>query len=108
MNTSKHTAGPWITSGIAGDNYVQARLPEGGKVNVAIVTGWDGNDQEQHDANLRLIASAPSLLAENEKLREALVEMLREFEPADMAMDYWPDAVHQARAALALAEGGAK
>lgn len=59
---TKHTKGTWSISGVVGDNHIMARA-SGDRRTVAIATGWDGLSTEEFDANKRLIASAPEMLA---------------------------------------------
>lgn len=67
MNTNKHTAGPWTYKATASLGPQYAVYPENEGYDIAIV--YDHGDAE---ANARLIASAPALLAENARLMAAL------------------------------------
>ena len=92
---TKHTPGPWKTSAMApGIVYREAD----GKRDELVCTAYRRNDDE-HNANARLIASAPDLLV---TLRELLADctdtdggLLR---PTHYVVD-------RARAAIAKAEG---
>ncbi len=75
---SKHsgfTPGPWRTS-----HGVVLVGPGGG---TTIARAYDRGDKkgEEHLANARLIAAAPDLLAENERLRELLERAANALDP---------------------------
>lgn len=84
MSVNKHTPGPWtchqphhrgLVSGIVRDKHNRfvctTASPDTGEYN---------RDHNEIDANARLISLAPSLIAENKRLREALVYMLKNFD----------------------------
>lgn len=93
MNELKHTPGPWFVTGSM-TKYVEARIPGGLIQEVAACgpTEADGGYGPQQQANAKLIAAAPDLLAELTVLRDTLphvglpaatrVEMLRRIEAA--------------------------
>lgn len=58
---SKHTPGPWISTGLYGGYIVRMR-PDGTRQILAEVM-YNGNEQETVAANRRLLAAAPDLLA---------------------------------------------
>lgn len=61
--TSKHTPGPWFTTREGFSTvYVEARL-RGPTIQEVAACGPTEGGPEQQDANARLIASAPELLA---------------------------------------------
>lgn len=135
-NETKHTPGPYVTSGIPGDNHIMV-LPAPhqpcAKVTVCIVPGWPGITPEEHEANKKLFASAPELLrqmdemetqwhrceAELEKSRRERDELLKalkdlvfvaawhvETQKRGVAMD--GKILADARAAIANAERGSE
>lgn len=96
-----HTPGPWEVSTIEGEDVLMVGGGEDGSAIVADVrTGWNGLGMDE--ANARLIASAPEMLA-------ALKELLDQLE--GIGIPEWSGAeglcLTQARAAIAKAEGGA-
>ena len=61
-----HTPGPWVTKG-------WSILDKENLTVICNVLPWDTSGCRQEDiANIKLIAAAPDLLAENRRLREAL------------------------------------
>lgn len=64
MNEVKHTPGPWFVTGSM-TKYVEARIPGGLVQEVAACgpTQADGGYGDQQQANAKLIAAAPDLLA---------------------------------------------
>lgn len=93
-----HTDGPYSISGIPGDNHVMARVQgHEGKVTVAIVPGWPGITQEEHEANMALFKSAPDLLAALQRI-VATLENGDDISSGDHCID-------AARAAIASATG---
>lgn len=72
--TPKHTPGPWRISGIGKFEITS----EVSKVPIVNWMGFDDSNRKTHEhwANAALIARAPSLLAENEKLRGLLTKSL--------------------------------
>lgn len=90
--TTKHTPGPWTAAG-HGQVIAHARLPAWRTL--ADVYGVHG-DEEQADADARLIAAAPDLLAACEHVRDTI----REFLPTVMSED-----LTAIEAAIAKAKG---
>lgn len=76
-----------------------------------LVIGQDASQPDQRaipdevEANARLIASAPSLLAERDALRSALIELLAVVWPNEQADSRTSVAMAKARAALAQKGG---
>lgn len=79
---SKHTPGPWFVTGRM-TKYVEARIGEGLIQEIAGVgpTAADCGYGETQEANARLIAAAPDLLAMLEEARRTL-EMWKDVAPA--------------------------
>lgn len=106
---SKHTPGPWLVipdHRPSGDVLIEPEDsdPDFAKRVVAIAPAQRHGEQE---ANARLIAAAPELLAELEKAVKILVE-LEEEGFIDLSPDYPTIEPHQldsARAAIAKAKG---
>ena len=73
-NTEKHTPGPWETS-VNGEGQWDV-CEEGGGDMIADLAGCPKNAE----ANAKLIARAPALLAQNKRLREALENILSQYE----------------------------
>jgi hypothetical protein len=125
MTEAKHTPGPWeidppgpkkFGSGFA----VQARTPEGPGFPTPSATGYyhiaepppHGPDKKaEQEANARLIAAAPDLLASKIKRVEQMERFLSKLSPADRLGGYgtllkvWID---EDRAAIAKATGAAQ
>lgn len=117
MNTTKATPGPWhhVKTGQYANHIIAADI--GRTLYIAKVFGSGGENgcawQEIDSANAALIASAPALLAENQRLREALLQViaalqqpvqtssLREPATADILRGDCAVAVRMAQAALA-------
>lgn len=77
---TKHTPGPWkVYSAPLRPNFPTPIIEVQDAEGTPIVKwgGFDGCDQPKGRvaANARLIASAPDLLAQNERLRAALIEL---------------------------------
>lgn len=64
---SEHTAGAW-------EAVDDAVLADDGCTQVALVPRWDGMNPTEWQANLRLIAAAPELLAALKALHDVLDE----------------------------------
>jgi hypothetical protein len=96
--SAQHTPGPWTS--YTGTNSIWAD----GKRAICIVTGARNHEDQERDANARLIAAAPDLL-------EALNGVLPYMEAAEtegLVGDegcHWP--VENVRAAIAKATGSA-
>lgn len=78
-----HTPGPWTKSerDPFGDYAVQG--PEGGLAIAAVCNGsmrMMGGREREHDANAALVTDAPTLLAENKRMLEALEFIARSAE----------------------------
>lgn len=106
---STHTPGPWEI-----DRDVRTSINMGAK-HVALVNFYNSPDQErnvsgeEHEANVRLIAAAPDLLA---IAQEACAIFDRNYDADidyygdDLASDLWKDDIHEKLvAALAKAMG---
>ena len=70
MSTNKHTAGPWTYKATASLGPQYAVYPENEGYDIAIVY-----DHGNAEANAKLIAQAPALLAENARLREWMEQL---------------------------------
>ncbi len=94
MSTPHHTPGPWVLRrSITAHPYATADvLTPDGELLALTFAGHDRKRQPA-DANARLIAAAPELLA-------ALEKMIEPYGPAD---DCWQ--IREARAAIAKARG---
>ena len=108
MNESKHTAGPWFAqANWEIQSAVQTEIPVIVAKTIAVA------DLHEREANAELIASAPSLLAENAWLREALKRLLSAYE-ADVragigiAQSWETNGQAIDQALTALAEGGGR
>ena len=73
MNEVKHTPGPWFVTGSM-TKYVEARIPGGLVQEVAACgpTQADGGYGDQQQANAKLIAAGPDLLAALQLALDAL------------------------------------
>lgn len=96
---SKHTPGPWRLSG----NQIDGHFVFQGDTANLIAWLHDGTIKENgiEDANARLIAAAPTLVAALEGLMEAVPAQTND-------RDWWPDELTRAMAAArkALDEAG--
>lgn len=100
---AKHTPGPWVAHGYPnGSRQIGPAEPFGVVCEVWSAIGTDSADAiAQADANERLIAAAPDLLA-----------ALQRLDRIDRGLDAWhedarAEAWQQGRAAIAKATGGA-
>lgn len=101
MTDSKHTPGPWAVRGsiksVDGDDlYVGYVLPDvkGYRGDVCSVQSADhisGITRDEAAANASLIASAPDLLAERDRLREVNSVLLAALEAACEEIKYLRD-----------------
>ena len=93
MTGAKHTPGPWVYEPSA-DGHSLIKAADG--TTICLMALGDIDDEER---DARTIAATPDLI-------EALIAMVRKYAPPD---DGYPGTspAHQARAALAKAEGGA-
>lgn len=95
MNT-EHTPGPWRTS--------QDAVPDW-HVQITVYAEADGQRVAtvfRDKANAELIARAPELLEENEKLREALTNLLSQVEDREQGNDDLKEELDAAVAALQI------
>lgn len=110
--TSTHTPGPWHVNTLGPARIIYDSTKEGWAI--ADVKTYHGRfTPEEIEANARLIASAPTLAAENERLRAEKAELLAALHATIVASgrgtkprDDDPNWVRNARAALAKATGG--
>lgn len=98
MKDTKHTPGPWKSAPdfMGPDTYSEgdaiAVFPANGGVCICEVVARNGQGisrpdiQAQAEANARLIASAPELLADNERLREVNAELLEALQYAESVL----------------------
>lgn len=96
--SEEHTRGPWLASESDTRPGLWAVWADAGMAGIAQVAIIP-NELAHAESNARLIAKAPDLLAENERLRDALRAMVQahetgKFEPMQAAYE-------AARAALA-------
>lgn len=98
---SKHTPGPWINAG-NGDIIAIHPTQCGGVKDVCTVYM---TESDEDDANARLIAAAPDLLAALEMILPILLDWHSDF-PDSVGSKEEP-AVRAARAAIAKAKGDA-
>jgi hypothetical protein len=118
MSGGKHTPGPWYVSQVGltngGDRPITTEDERICTVDCQTPfkrgEGWQ-SECDVREANARLIAAAPDLLAALKALDAYWCEMLPDGPPADDA-DHWLHADSRAvwravRAAIAKAEGGA-
>jgi hypothetical protein len=92
MSEGKHTPGPWSLDQSSQISCVSAFDVNGEFIGIAYMT------LPNHEANARLIAAAPDLLA--------ALKQFEAFYPMGINLDL-DDAFRAARAAIAKAEGGA-
>ena len=90
-----YTPGPWEV-----DPKAQCRIREIQNLDTVATTGCDGSHRDEWEANARLIAAAPDLLA-------ALKDLIADVENVDSEANDWSQqvCVMNARAAIARAEG---
>lgn len=111
-NETKHTPGPWI---VASDMITVLAITEcdgeESRPFPAVVdcgTGYDAMDFDEAHANAKLVARAPTLLAENETLRQQNAELVRALESIAVYETRGPVAaaqlIAQARAILAAVQ----
>jgi hypothetical protein len=109
--TAKHTPGPWVRRNIASarDIYI-AEANDGGAPSVAIVPTRVSRLADEEDANARLIAAAPDLLAALRRIvaSDDAHATLHAPDDDDIArMVEYAAAFDNARAAIAKATGEA-
>lgn len=81
MSEAKHTPGPWHIGMNPGPFIYGPKGEEVARVNSEL------NDAAENRANAALIARAPDLLADNERLAEAVLHEAKLFESASKALD---------------------
>lgn len=97
--TTQHTPGPWTIRPYNFDAVRDAQGIFSAGCRIPICHSIMGNDLGQADANARLIAAAPELLAALQRALDA-IEYYH-------AREGSPDTLADARAAIARATGGA-
>ena len=105
-NETKHTPGPWEVTDNTADGYGQLVV---GSMHGAVAICYtaepgDPGMPSECEANARLIAAAPELLAQLVKMTDAYAKAMK-----DAGVTYYPEAladVRHARAAIAKATGG--
>jgi hypothetical protein len=92
-----HTPGPWQVSHVGGTwrHSVHSEAKS-----ICTTANTTAEDHDEDEANARLMADAPKLLAERDRLREALNQLI---ERTDIAEEY-PYEVELAMVALQEAE----
>jgi hypothetical protein len=98
---SGHTSGPWTTNGVVVSARVEFSQRNICEMNPSAPTGGrapDDRSRAEMIANARLISSAPALLEAVQDLLGIIHSVCPEYDEATMCAN--------ARAALALAEGG--
>ena len=108
MSAGLHTPGPWFSKREGFSTvYIEARIG-GGMIQEIAACGPTAEGSEQQEANATLIASAPDLLAERDRLKaanaelaEALQKMLDAYD--DGVTDWEKPYQQAARAALTKA-----
>ena len=90
------TPGPWH---VAGCNYINSQA---GGFSVAQTVDLPGQDENEAQANARLIASAPELYEQCKLFERVIVELLMQ---GETGVDY---ELEKVREVLAKADGGAE
>jgi hypothetical protein len=72
--TTKHTPGPWILAGESG-TYAPVAAPHGTLAAVRYL-GSSPERVREEQANARLIAAAPDMLAALQEVRDAILDIL--------------------------------
>jgi len=80
MEETKHTPGPWIVTEYDGKGPMEVQSTENPGATLALVYA---EHFEQIGPNAELIARAPELLKENERLRTALEKALKGAQETD-------------------------
>lgn len=73
---SKHTPGEWKCSPVMNFSDMLVSYINAGEQPIAQLRGLTTGQEEEAEANAKLIASAPALLSENKKLKEINGELL--------------------------------
>ncbi|MCK6946310.1 hypothetical protein L8Q47_14995 [Enterobacter bugandensis] len=84
----KHTPGPWFIKPVCNAtvegnlNIIQTESPTGKGYHISYSTSWDDNEDTKIEAqaNANLIAAAPDLLKELQKLREYVINVCDVYE----------------------------
>ena len=99
-----YTSGPWITKREGYSTvYVEARIG-GGLLQEVAACGPTANGKEEQEANARLIAAAPELLAALQEITEDYADRFDLESPStNPGIKY---VIKQARSAIAKATGG--
>jgi len=121
MNTKKaeHTAGPWEADNRDSGEYTSPRRAiyyqanyqktSNSKYHIADVlyptSASDTVGANERDANARLIAAAPELLAALKRLKDQMTNLLLICEPPARFAESFNSGQKQARTAIAKAEG---
>jgi hypothetical protein len=71
MSESKHAKGPWTVGAEFDGEHGQFSILDGDGSECATVTAWIGKHRPEAEANARLVAAAPELLASLILLRDA-------------------------------------
>ena len=94
---NKHTPGPWFAFVDKGQTIIRTSRTSAAFSPLAVVKGDKRDTLKDHEANAKLMASAPDLL-------EALEALL---DYAESGWDHFPDVSVNARAAISRARGEA-
>ena len=107
--TQQHTPGPWRI-GDAGNTIFGPKMVDGSLAVMVASISRPGRDLDAKHANARLIAAAPELLAELQRLYEAARTMADPEHCLHATREYlpWCALADKARAAIAKAEGRAE
>jgi len=102
-STPKHTPGPYFYERNAdGVDDLWVIKAQNGQEDIASITFWDCNPEwmSRTEANARLLAASPDMLA-------SLKQVIKAFEDLNVTFEYPPmfNAIRSARFAVALAEG---
>lgn len=107
MSEPKHTPGPWYY--VTGAVWTTPNGPDDGGACIAQRTNYQIIQPCERDANMRLCSRAPSLLAENERLREALRGVVSAYDCVNgREQRDLPYAMDAARSALSTTERSGK
>lgn len=108
---SGHSPGPWTLTEY-GDDHALLDADEGRLCVIPASRYLDERNDPTQEANAALIASAPCLLAERDRLRAVNAELVAALSDIQHAATQTPPAVHTifdiTEAAIARAEGAAK
>lgn len=110
---TKHTPGPWVITG-NGPQYAKYGIAGADKRSVCALPSSQKRTAAEKQANAKLIASAPALLAENAALLTVQAELVRALEQVSKQLELYGHistggGIYSiVTDALALARGGAK